>query len=168
VEPKFEGVQVRTTPRRLIQAADSFLARRWEMNGKNPGFRFYLGAVNYVDNVGAEIAAGLKALGPKQIGRGDHRITSLMFKRRSFRHEDEVRLLMLAPDGTNLEYFCVDIDKNAVFEEITFDPRLSQFEITERQNMARGLGYTGSFGRNASYDKILHLTPIDKHWDEYG
>lgn len=167
-EPKFEGVQVKTTPRRFVRAADRFLSRRWETDGKDPGLRFYLGAVQYVDNVGDEIAARLKALGPKQIGRGDDRITSLMYKRSAFRHEDEVRLLMLAPDGASWDRFCLDVDKNAVFEEVIFDPRLSQFELIERQGMANGLGYKGSFGHNESYDRILHLTPIDKHWDEYA
>src|SRR5437899_11074100 len=43
VEPKYEGVQVRTTPRKLISALNAFSNKR-----KDPDLKCYLGAVEYV------------------------------------------------------------------------------------------------------------------------
>ena len=43
VEPKYEGVQVITTPQKLVSALNSFSNKR-----KDPDLTFYLGAVEYV------------------------------------------------------------------------------------------------------------------------
>jgi hypothetical protein len=162
VEPKYEGVQVRTTPRKLVSALNAFLNKR-----KDPSLKFYLGIVEYVSDFPQVIINRLNLEGPVAIGEGEDRVRSLLFKREAFRHEAEVRIILLAPRDAKWEHFVVDINPNEVFEEVRFDPRLALFERKEREKLARDLGYMGPFADSGLYQNTIFLTPLAKHWDEY-
>jgi hypothetical protein len=162
VEPKYEGVQVRTTPRKLIQAL-----RKFSNKHKNPNLKFYLGAVEYASDFPQSIINRLNLIGPSAIGAGDERVMSLLCKREAFRHEAEVRIILLDSSDANQEYFVVDINPSEVFEEIRFDPRLALFERKEREKLARSLGYTGPFCDSGLYQTTLFQACLCKHWDEY-
>jgi hypothetical protein len=160
-DPKYEGVQVKTTPARLVAAINKFSKKR-----NNPNLKFYLGAVQYTDNPGGEITGLLDQVGPVAIGKGDNRAATLLKKRNAFYHEQEVRIILVGPSDMLTDSFLIDIDPNEVFEEVYFDPRLIMFERLEREQRARELGYKGPFGHNDSYQRTFFTTPLTKPWDE--
>lgn len=158
IYPGDEGVQVKTTARKLLNAMESSFAER--------PVRAFIGDVQY-----ASTEAIVQSLANK-IGsvRGDifleedNRIKLLMMKRQGFSHENEVRIGVLARDGfenhERVLHFNVDID--ALIDEITFDPRLAAFEEKERQRDFRALGYKGPFGCLELYQKNLFLVQLDE------
>jgi hypothetical protein len=60
----------------------------------------------------------------------------------------------------------VDINPNAVFEEIAFDPRLAPFERIERETRIKTLGYSGPVATDALYQRTLFEVVLPRHWDD--
>ncbi|MEK7994687.1 MAG: hypothetical protein AAB403_12860 [Planctomycetota bacterium] len=160
VEPRFEGVKVRTSPRRLIAALKQFQEQH-----AASGMEYFLAKVRYVDSPSQEIANRLNQIGPKRIGTGLERAVSLSVKRMYFAHEQEVRIIALAPHGRKEPVFFVDIRPNEVFEEVSFDPRLIAFERMERTAQARQSGYSGPVTLDGSYQGALFEIVLEEHWD---
>ncbi len=131
MEPRYEGVQVRSTPRKMIRALNAFSATR-----ENLGLKFYLGAVRYTPDLAQIITNELERIGPVAIGKGEDRVTSLLWKRMAFQHEAEVRIICLAP-AVKSELFYVDVKPNEIFDEVQFDPRLRSFEVTAHPRFTR-------------------------------
>lgn len=72
IEPRWEGVQIRTTPRKLATALQPYANRiSWG--------NFYLGRVEYLghEQIIRKISNILSKIGPYEIGRGDNRAESL-------------------------------------------------------------------------------------------
>ncbi|AXJ04890.1 hypothetical protein CFN16_12410 [Pseudomonas fluorescens] len=78
-----------------------------------------------------------------------------MLKRDGFSHEREVRVGVIAPQPNGSSVFKVKIDPNSIFEEITFDPRLIEFERKERIRDFEELGFTGTFGESNLYQSVI-------------
>jgi hypothetical protein len=163
IEPRWEGVQVRTTPAKLAQALKPYADRV-------PWGQFYLGRVEYLedDAVSQKIVNILGRVGPYEIGRGDNRAHSLLLKRKQFQHEDEVRLIFVADDMREMgEPLTVNVVPNDFIDDVRFDPRLVLFERRERENYARRLGYTGSFSDSGLYQSVFYQTLLPWNWDEW-
>ncbi len=163
MDPKNEGVQVRTTPRKLIAALNCFLHKR-----QTADFRFYVGAVEYVTNPVQNFFNLLNDVGPKAIGQGKNRAASLLWKRLAFQHEAEVRIILVTENEVRGGLFYVETDLNQIFDDVRFDPRLAIFERIEREKRARDFGYKGAFSISDSYQRILLQANLPKHWDEYS
>ena len=162
-EPRHEGVMVRTTPRKLSLALGSWAERvTW---GK-----FYLGRVEYLarEDASQKLVDILGRKGPIEIGRGENRAQSLLLKRKAFAHEDEVRLIWVCDDKRDIDKtMTVNVDPNDFIEEVTFDPRLVRFEMLERQQSARNLGYEGAFSESGLYQKTFFQTILPWDWDDW-
>lgn len=73
-------------------------------------------------------------------------------KRSEFEHEREVRLIYVEEREIEHEKLIrVPFDPNVVFDEITFDPRLLEFERREREALFKDKGYTGTFTKSDLY-----------------
>ena len=87
-------------------------------------------------------------------------------KRAMFGHEDEVRLLCIGTgklhEGEKIRRF--DIDPNALFDEIRFDPRLIAFERREREDKVRALGFSGKVIEDSSYLGVLTSIQMPGGW----
>jgi hypothetical protein len=160
-EPRLEGVKVRTTVRRLSDA----LARHAERRGDD-FYQFYIAKVSYIDNPAQACMNRLREIGPTRLGQGWDRARSLTFKRIAYQHEQEVRVIALTKVPSNYDYIAIDVDKNAVFEEISFDPRLGGLDRGEREARVRALGYTGPVTLDDSYVHIAYLTHLPTHWSD--
>lgn len=160
LDPRYEGVQVRTTPRKLINALDFFLS-----TNKDPTLTLYFGAVEYDDDkaIGGAIAQGLQEVGPHAMGNGKNRATTLLYKRAAYKHEQEARIIALTKQY--VDGFSIKINPNELFDEITFDPRLVYFERLIRIERFKQLGYTGKFTEyDARYQMTFFLTQLDRDW----
>jgi hypothetical protein len=162
-EPRNEGVMVRTTPRRLSRSLKEWRERvTWG--------RFYLGRVEYLgnDEASQKIADILRNKGPVEMGRGMNRAQSLLLKRKAFSHEDEVRLIWVCDDRREVEKaMTVNVNPNDFIDEVTFDPRLKRFELLERQQSAKALGYEGAFIEGGLYQRTLFQTFVPWNWEEW-
>ncbi|AZC20107.1 hypothetical protein [Pseudomonas sp. CMR5c] len=154
--PGDEGVQVRTTARKLLSALESGL--------DNKPVRPFIGDVHYADTEAiVQSLANQVSLARSAIFEDeDNRIKLLMMKRLGFAHENEVRIGALSRDGFKnpdpVLHF--DVDIHSLIDEITFDPRLAMFEERERQRVFEGFGYKGPFGSLKLYEKKLFLVEL--------
>jgi hypothetical protein len=162
-EPRNEGVMVRTTPRKLTRGLKEWAERvKWG--------RFYLGRVEYLphDQASQKIVNVLANKGPIEMGRGENRAQSLLLKRQAFSHEDEVRLIWICEDRRDVEQaMTVNVEPNDFIEEVTFDPRLIRFELLERQQSAKALGYEGTFAESTRYARTLFQTGVPWNWEDW-
>lgn len=147
--PGEEGVKVRTTPRKLIRAV---------LDGTNgTDASPFIGDVLYLstEELHSCLSGLIATAGPHVFDDSANRIRLLMLKRDGFSHEREVRVGVIAPQPKGSSVFKVKIDPNSIFEEITFDPRLIEFERKERIRDFEELGFTGTFGESNLYQSVI-------------
>jgi hypothetical protein len=149
--PRDEGVRVRSTPRKLLQAL---------VEGNPSGLRghWFLGSVKYLERkaVLQEIANAIGAHGLQVFEVPSNRAKLLLLKRDAFSHEAEVRAIFVQ-DGAERRgpIIQVPIKPSEVFDDISFDPRLETFERREREAVVRSLGYTGTISDTGLYQRTL-------------
>jgi hypothetical protein len=134
--PRHEGVRVRSSPRKLLQAIRS--GNPPSLNGQ-----WSIGAVMYLsrDALLQEIANAIGRHGLQVFEVHSNRAKLLLLKREAFSHEPEVRVIYVQQNQEPREAIIrVPIEPSAVFDEISFDPRLETFERREREAMIRSLG----------------------------
>jgi hypothetical protein len=149
--PRDEGVRVRSTPRKLLQALVSGAAPA--RNGS-----WFLGSVQYLPQgeLLQEIANAIGQHGLGVFSVPSNRAGLLLMKRDAFSHEAELRVLFVQRDPTPVEpVLRVPIDPLALFEEVSFDPRLEPFERIERETVIRSLGFTGPITNTSLYQRTL-------------
>lgn len=163
VEPRYEGVQVRTTPRKLAKALLPWAGRvDWG--------QFYLGRVQYLafDEATNRVSNILRSIGPYEMGRGLNRAESLLLKRTAFSHEDEVRLIWVCDGQREVrEPLTVNLEPNDFIDEVRFDPRIIAFERNEREDRARALGYKGPFSDSMLYQRVFFQTILPWDWEQW-
>lgn len=149
--PRDEGVQVRSSPKKLLQALVS------GTSSTRKGSWFF-GAVKYLARTELlqEIANGIGQHGPKMFENPSNRAKLLLLKRHAFSHEAELRAIFVqqAPEPSE-PIFRVPVEPPAVFDEISFDPRLETFERKERETVIRSLGFTGAMRESDLYQRTL-------------
>lgn len=148
--PRYEGVQVKSTARKLLQA----LCAQPPSVGIGHA---YAGAVRYLnhDKILQRIANTIAAYGLDAFRVPRNRADLLLLKRPAFEHEGEVRLLYVCNEESSETLLHVPVDPNDVFDEIRFDPRLEPFEFRERESVIRSLGYHGTVGQSELYHRTL-------------
>lgn len=159
--PRDEGVQVKSTPRRLIEALVAGVSLQSKEN-------CFIGSVQYFgqdawrEEIG-KIGNAVKDSGLNFFKNPVKRAKLRLMKREAFAHEAEVRLIAIHHKANSSDtIFRVQFDPNAVFDEITFDPRLEIFERKEREKLIRNLGFTGPFRESRLYQGIIYQIFLDK------
>lgn len=126
-----------------------------------------MGRVEYGDDkeIAQRIVNACSKYGPEFFrtvqGRGD----ALLQKRSYFEHEQEVRLLMISRSNQfsgTIRHF--EIDPNTLFQSISFDPRLTEYERRERETELTDAGYTGQITKDDSYQGALFILAMDRDW----
>ena len=111
-------IRVSTTPRKLLTALH-------EEIGKFAKVRGFLGQVQYATSKDL-INKFQKIELLKTDGSGI--AESLLYKRKAFQHENEVRLIYLGQDGLCQEdIFKFDIKPTELFKDLLFDPRINPY-----------------------------------------
>ena len=153
--PDDEGVQLRSTPRKLLTAL-------MEASGEHD--ECFVGAVEYLpqDEVKQRIANEVGRAGRDAFGSARDRVQQALLKRRAFDHEREVRLMLVRGAQEAAESIDVAIDPNRIFDEISLEPRLVTFERLEREADIRARGYSGPVRVSELYQRIL----LDVHVGE--
>lgn len=161
-----EGVTVTTTIRRLLSAAGS-----WHADGADG--HVVVGRVEYLDDqaIGQRIVNVCNGeAGPDFFRTVQGRADSLMWKRRYFDHEQEVRLLLIArawgKNETPPLVRPMRIDPEVLFTSVSFDPRLQTSEVREREAELREAGYQGEVRADPSYQKIVWQLAMKRDWPD--
>lgn len=147
--PSYEGVKVRSTPRKLVEALLAWTT--WDKGNSS-----FVGAVQYHtrEEILQSLANEIGLLGLNAFTEPRIMAQASLRKRHEFSHESEVRLMYVETrKNTNEPLIRLPIDPNVLFEEISFDPRLETFERNEREAVARSLGYKGPVVESILYKK---------------
>lgn len=150
ISPREEGVRVRTSARKLLNALESGIPAGLTGN-------CYIGSVQYMaqPKLLQVIANTVDRFGKNAFDQPSNLANLALLKRDAFSHESEVRLIFIGDKNEpGTKSIKVQIDPNALFDEVTFDPRLEIFERRERESVAKNLGYTGNIVESYLYARI--------------
>jgi hypothetical protein len=163
--PEEEGVRVRSTPQKLMQALE---------HGCPPKSACFIGAVEYhepefiksrlsekaeeiVKQAKADSEEAIETSATGVLGELKTSAELLLLKRKAFEQEAEVRVILVSPFEFEKNIIHIPfehdkrIDPNELFDQVSFDPRLLDFELQERRDCAQKLGYTGNFDDSDLY-----------------
>ncbi len=93
-------------------------------------------------------------------------IKTLLIKREPFRDEKELRLIVWHFTGVLFDFdwpFIYDFDVNESFDEIVFDPRISEPKFNGFSNVLRTAGYENNILKSDIYDtpELINIPPIE-------
>lgn len=144
--PQKDGVKVRSTPRKLLQAIwkDSFDVGR---------IKCFIGKVDYLPeqdivNWFAD-PQNVNLVLFDNTGRGP--VLALLLKRIEFYHEDEVRLLYHDSHLARQSVVQFDIDPNQLFDEVVLDSRMPPYLADTFTSTLQTLGFKNPILRSTLY-----------------
>jgi len=138
-----DGVRLRTTPRKLLTALKTHVDEFADLTcfvGKveyktKPELLEIFGQINVVSTDGTGIAQ------------------SLLYKRREFSHEREVRLIYSAVDNNSpSDIFSFGVNPNELFDRVLFDPRMDDSLRKSYTAAIKSLGCDVEVKRSTLYD----------------
>jgi len=156
---ELEGVQVKSTPRKLLEAL-------WSAVPTHQADTCFFGKVKYQPEAeflryfNDEIVS--QRLQAFDGGLGQAR--SVLHKRDPFSYENEVRLIYVGNKSqqSSSGIFCIPVKPNVLFDEVLVDPRLATGERLERAEEIRKLGFSGPIETDSRfYKKFLFEIPLD-------
>ncbi len=142
--PDKNGAKVKTTPRKLLEALKADNPDFWEL-------RCFVGQVTYLTQ--AKLLSKLLDINWRDTN-GSGIAESLLYKRREFSHEKEVRVIYSGADNsTSSEIHPFKILPNDLFEEVIFDPRMDKELATAYKLAIRAKGFTNRIDRSSLYQR---------------
>jgi len=151
-----EGVRVRTTPRKLLNAVASGL-------GNIRSGSCFIAPVKYLDHRALLQEMANRIGGDRDVGFcsvvGNANL--LLLKRDAFSHEHEVRLIYVDKNkefGNRVE---CPVDANVLIEDITLDPRLLPDQDAVRIKKLRDDGFRGTINKSELYSMTLLSVVLD-------
>jgi len=141
LSPNDEGLQIRSTPRKLLAAL---------MSGAPDRERCFVGSVHYVSRAGIaqEIVDEVNRAGLESFGDPIKRARAALYKRDAYSHEAEVRTIYVGQTGDQMAAIDVRLDHNDVIDLVTLDGRLTETERRAREDALRGAGRAPWSGGN--------------------
>ncbi len=120
--PKEDGIRVTTTPRKLLKSL-------YDNSGTFKDINSFIGKVQYWTTNELLIQLNSAAVSSMLLdSTGVGQAQTLLFKRKPFKHENEVRLIYNSHGNTTDDLFRFKINPNELFDDIVFDPRM-KFEV---------------------------------------
>ncbi len=148
-----EGLQLRSTPRHLLSAL---------MAGAPLEGRSFVGAVRYVprEGVSQEVVNEVGSSGLDSFLDPVKRAFVALYKRDSFAHEAEVRMIYVGNVGDNDPRIEIPFDANEAVQQVTLDGRLNETERREREVQLRDAGFRGPVIRSDLYQGMYWQVPL--------
>lgn len=132
------GAKVKTTPRKLLEALKS-------NNQEYGGITCFIGKVKYQTQ--KDLTSSLTSIDVFNTNGSDI-AESLLYKRREFNHEKEVRLIYTEGSGPIYPF---NIDPNEIFDEIVFDPRVDRHLFGAYKAAVVAKGFPGKVTQSVIY-----------------
>lgn len=136
--------------------AKKLFASIYDIKESNHDSKYFLGKVKYVgDNRILNILNKTYKL--KDLDDGLIFVQQLFYKRKPFKYEEEVRLI-IREENDEKDKLKILIDPNSLFEEIILDPWIKLSTFKKKEKEIRDAGYTGKIVRSSLYDKASNLS----------
>lgn len=138
-----DGVRVMTTPRKLLVSLQDKIVNLSDT-------QCYIGKVKYEYKANLENCfSKINLLNPNGFGIAE----SLLYKRKEFSHEKEVRLIY-SGDNRKCEsdIFSYSINPNELFDRVLFDPRMDASLQNSYISAIKCLGCNSEIRRSTLYD----------------
>ena len=149
--PEKNGVKIRTTIRKLYESLN-------KSSLILPAMSCYIGRVKYYYKKDIEDLISDRIANRNQQKGSVSQAKSLLFKRKAFKHEQEVRLIYLDPQNKSEdEIYQYDCDPFALIDYITFDPRMNSRVYTIFKDHLKNIGYQGAIVQSTLYRSPPHL-----------
>ncbi len=143
--PHKNGVKIQTTIRKLFQSLYSV-----QPSYKN--LSCFIGKVKYYSKKGIDRVVADSLAGVKQFSGNLDQAKSLLFKRKAFSHEKEIRLIYLDPHNkSGASVYLYPCDPLMLIDRITFDPRMSPNLYKLYKNYLKTIGYKGTITQSGLY-----------------
>ncbi len=133
-----QGAKVKTTIRKLLDSLQS-------QSGNFAKVHCFIGEVEYLTQ--KDLVSKLKSINLLNTS-GSGIAESLIYKRKEFKHEKEVRLLY-TENSERFHQF--KIDPYELFDEIVFDPRINKHLFDSYQSSLKRKGYQKSIRQSVMY-----------------
>ncbi len=140
--PTKQGVKVKTTIPKLINSLSDETKPIWKDG-------CYIGKVKYLSDT--KIVSKLTAI--DSASKKDAAI-SLLYKRKEFKHEKEVRAIFTMGGGQSQSF---RIDPQELFDEIIFDPRMDENIYKAFALYLKEAGYTKKIDKSTMYQLPIDL-----------
>ncbi len=132
------GAKIKTTPRKLLEALKSDTPRFSDI-------ACFIGKVKYQSQ--KELVNSLKSIDLFNTN-GSGVAESLLYKRREFSHEKEVRIVY-TEGNRSIHPFAMD--PNEIFDEIVFDPRVDKHLFGAYKTTIEAKGFPGRVAQSVLY-----------------
>jgi hypothetical protein len=132
------GAKVKTSPRRLLDALKN-------TDSDSADVTCFIGKVQYMNQ--KDLVSSLMGIDLFN-SNGSGIAKSLLYKRREFSHEREVRLIHTDGKGA---IHPIPIDPSAAFDEIVFDPRMDAHLYGAYEAAVRAKGFGGRVAQSVLY-----------------
>jgi len=156
--PEKDGVKVKTTIRKLFTPLFDIAGHNYKMNGVAYNLSSFIGKVKYEGTRKlTEMLEDERRMSGKvfdQSGRGQ--ASTFFFKRHAFKHEREVRIIYNAQQS-QFDTFKFNIDPISLFDEIIFDPRITEETFQEQKNKVIQWGFNKKIDQSDLY-KLRRFT----------
>lgn len=157
--PEKRGVKVKTTIRKLFTPLFRAGGEHIKMDGTIYNLSSFVGKVKYS---GTKTLEDMLKDEERMSGKifdqsGWGQASSFFFKRIAFRHEREVRLIYNSHNNSESNVFKFDIDPVELFDEIVFDPRMSEELYSQQKRQVIDWGYNKRIIQSGLY-KIKSFT----------
>ncbi|MFA6056690.1 MAG: DUF2971 domain-containing protein [Taibaiella sp.] len=157
--PEKSGVKVKTTIRKLFTPIFEKGGSHQKMNGTFYNLSSFVGKVKYSST---KTLVGMLQDKKRMSGKifdqtGWGQASSFFFKRVAFKHEKEIRLIYNSQGDNQFDTYKFDINPTELFDEIVFDPRMSNNSYQEQKNKVREWGFTKAIIQSGLY-KIKSFT----------
>jgi len=147
--PNKDGVRVKSTPRKLLESLKKAC-------GKFSDVQCFIGGVKYIYKKDMrEKFENINIFSTDGSGIAE----SLLYKRKEFSHEREVRIIYSGKDGEcESDIFEFQIDVSKTIDRVLFDPRMSEDLRKSYIEAIKSLGYKSEIKRSSLYDPPDQLT----------
>lgn len=151
--PEKNGVRLKTTIGKLLKKFQQGIKKKVEYQRQdaiNAPYYCYIGRVQYQPD--EEISAFFSNEG-NLLGVGSQGdVETLLFKRKEFEHEQEIRLIYYDVNNAGREdLYTYPMNASGLIEEITFDPRMDEELYKAYSYCIKNFGYTGSIEKSTLY-----------------
>ncbi len=151
--PNKNGVKVKTTIRKLFTPLFQVGGQDHKMNGIVYNLSSFVGKVKYADTktLITMLKDEQRMSGKIFDQSGWGQASTFFFKRVAFRHEKEVRLIYNSQNDNQFDTFKFEINPIDVFDEIVFDPRMTETVYQQQKDKVVEWGFDKSIIQSGLY-----------------
>jgi hypothetical protein len=151
--PDKDSVKVKTTIRKLFTPLFDIGGHHTKMNGIVYNLSTFVGKVKYetTKNLTNMLKDEDRMKGKLLDQSGHGQASTFYFKRKAFKHENEIRIMFNSNHNQLSDIFRYSINPYELFEQIVFDPRMSIDDFNFHKQELKNIGFKNSVIQSGLY-----------------